>query len=275
MSAFGYTKYGVAFGVAVRDAGTRISDKLMEATDRLATALFELGTCKGIEVNYQFLYPFVGGTQVSHSFNLADPKSKRIQFEDDTTVTHNQFGIIGPGNVELFGFDGTIIDNETGAMAPPTVAQCCCAYGIYCRSGVSADEVDFMANQITPVNTAHGIVCRRATYGDMVFWNGVNSASGYIVVATANPQGFYCSMRNTATPNTDAYKNGVRVGGLTTGQAANTAKFYLFRGSSHNYAFCYLSRDFGVNGLPYSSAALQAPMYAIVQKFQTWCGRQV
>src|SRR5580765_133340 len=98
MSAFGYTRYGQQFGVASRSAGARISDKLMEATDRLAAALFELGTCRGLEDNYNFLYPFVGGTQVSHSFNLADPSKNRIQFDDDTTVTHNQFGITGPGN---------------------------------------------------------------------------------------------------------------------------------------------------------------------------------
>src|SRR4029077_17375780 len=105
MSAFGYTRYGQNFGVAARNGGVRVSDKLMEATDRLATALFEHGTCKGLEENYTFLYPFVGGTQVAHSINLADPSARRIQFEDDTTVTHDANGITGPGNVQLFGFE--------------------------------------------------------------------------------------------------------------------------------------------------------------------------
>ena len=128
MSAFGYTRYGSAFGTAARDAGARVSDKLMEATDRLATGLFELGGCNGLEKNYTFLYPFVGGTQVAHSINLADPSKNRIFFDDDTTVTHNANGITGPGNVQLFGFDDT------------TVTGTCCSYGVYCRSGVSADQ---------------------------------------------------------------------------------------------------------------------------------------
>jgi hypothetical protein len=267
MSAFGYTRYGAAFGVAVNDAGTRISDKLLTATDRLAVSLFELGACKGLEQNYTFLYPFVGGTQVAHSFNLADPSKYRIQFEDDTTVTHNANGITGPGNVQLFPF-------EAAVPGAPTLTECCCSYGIYCRSGVSADQADMLAHQISP-NVAHGIVCRRATYGDTVYYNGTNSAAGYLVVANSNPQGFYTSMRATTSNAHHAYKNGVNVASIGSGQAVNTNTFYLFSGNSHNLAYCFLTKNFNVSGFPYSTAAFQTPMYQIVQKFQTWCGRQV
>ena len=123
------TVWGFAFGTAARDAGARVSDKLMEATDRLATALFELGSCAGLETNYTFLYPFVGGTQVAHSINLADPSRNRIFFDDDTTVTHNANGITGPGNVQLFPF-----------RDPSTETGCYCAFGVYCRSGVRSDK---------------------------------------------------------------------------------------------------------------------------------------
>lgn len=259
MSAFGLTRYGQKFGVAARAAGARISDKLLEATDRLAVALFELGNCAGLEKNYTFLYPFVGGTQVAHSFNLADPSKNRIQFEDDTTVIHNASGITGPGNVQLFPFEGTsAVDAE-------------CGWGLYQRSGVSADAVDMIAQQGSP-SVLHAIVCRRATYGDTVYWTGVNSASGYMIVANSNPQGFYAAMRYLQYSN--AYKNGVNVANLSTGAAANTATFYLFSGNSHNIAYCYLTRNFNVSGMPYSHQ-MNTDMYAIVQKFQTWCGRQV
>ena len=260
MSAFGYTRYGQKFGVAVRDAGTRISDKLMEATDRLAIALFELGTCQGLEKNYTFLYPFVGGTQVAHSFNLADPGKNRILFEDDTTVTHNQNGITGPGNVQLFPFEDT------------STAGCYCSFGIYCRSGVSADQIDMIAQSGVNNANVHAIVCRRATYGDTVYWNGLNTASGYIAVANSNPQGFYSSMRNSSGHY--VYKNGTNVGAIATGAAGNTGIFYLFSGNSHNLAFCYLTKRDTINGIPFSHP-MNASFYAIVQKFQTWCGRQV
>jgi hypothetical protein len=271
MSAFGYTRYGQNFGVAARDGGVRISDKLLEATDRLATALFELGSCAGLEKNYTFLYPFVGGTQVAHSINLADPSKNRIAFEDDTTVTHNSLGITGPGNVQLFPFEK--------AGATPTVAECCCAYGVYQRSGVSADQYDMMCyNPAVTTAVAHGIVCRRATYGDTVYWNGVNSGSGYIAVANSNPQGFYTSMRANET-NHHVYKNGVNVGGIGTGAAANSATFYLFGGNSHNIAYCFLTKSWNAasgygGGIPHTGP-MQTTLYAIVQKFQTWCGRQV
>ena len=261
MSAFGMTRYGVAFGVAVHDAGTRISDKLTEATDRLATALFELGSCQGLENNYAFLYPFVGGTQVAHSFNLADPGKNRIQFEDDTTVTHNQFGITGPGNVQLFPFEAAI----PGA---PTLVECGCVFGIYNRTAASANAPDLMASQ-APV--AHGIYCRN-TDGMAYFYNGNATGVGSIVVA--NPQGFYSSMRATISNMTHAYRNGVNVVNLAAGQAVNTSTFHMLGSGSHNLAYCFLSKNFNVSGLLYTDP-MQASMYAIVQKFQTWCGRQV
>jgi hypothetical protein len=261
MSAFGYTRYGQKFGVAVRDGGARISDKLLEATDRLAAALFELGSCIGLERNYHFLYPFVGGTQVAHSFNLADPSLRRIAFEDDTTVTHNSFGITGPGNVQLFGFDNP--------------GDPFCSWGIYQRSGVSADQTDFGAyDNVGPAY--HAIVCRRATYGDTVYWSGINNSSGYIVVANSNPQGFYTSMRNPASGGGGhlAYKNGVNVGSQSTGEYGNSQPFYLFGGNSHNIAFCYLTKGYAINGVPYTHQ-MNASFYQIVQKFQTWLGRAV
>src|SRR4029077_4506045 len=281
MSAFGYTRYGVAFGVAVNDAGTRITDNVMWATDRLATDLFELGACKGLENNYQWLYPFVGGTQVSHSFNLANPSKYRIAFEDDTTVTHNANGITGPGNVDLFGFESstTVVDADGDTVpGPPTAVDCCCSYGIYCRSGVSADQNDFLCYPFTGTATvAHGITCRRVVDGNAVFYNGANSASGYVLVAVANPQGFYSSMRLTTatTPgNHHCYKNGALIGSIGTGGAANSQLFRLFRGNSHNLAFCYLSKNQVKSGLPFTTV-MQGSYYTIMQKFQTWCGRKV
>jgi hypothetical protein len=261
MSAFGLTRYGQNFGVAIRAAGARISDKLLEATDRLATSLFELGSCLGLEKNFHFLFPFVGGTQVAHSFNLADPSLRRIAFEDDTTVTHNQFGITGPGNVLLFGFD------QPGDPF--------CSWGIYQRSGVSADQVDFGAfTNVGPA--AHGIVCRRATYGDTVYWGGINNSSGYIVVANSNPQGFYADMRQNGGGHY-SYKNGTNVGSQATGAYGNDQPFYLFGGNSHNIAFCYLTKGQGFvggNGVPYTHE-MNVSFYQIVQRFQTWLGRAV
>lgn len=275
MSAFGYTKYGCAFGVAARAGGARISDKLMEATDRLAVGLFELpgagnggvagsdGPIAGpLENTYNFLYPFVGGTQVAHSINLADPSKNRIQFDDDTTVTHNANGITGPGNVQLFPFEGSASTDAD------------CSFGIYQRSGVSDDRNDIIAQQAaSPTNIAHAIVCRRSTYGDTVYYGGVVSSAGWVAVANTNPQGFYTQMRLGAT-NFNVYKNGTNVGYLGTGQAGNTGTFYLFSGNSHNIAFCYLTKSYYKNNLPYTNQ-WNSSMYAVVQKFQTWCGRAV
>ena len=262
MSAFGYTRYGAKFGAAVRKAGTRISDKLMEATDRLAVALFELGGGNGLEKDYTFLYPFVGGTQVAHSFNLADPSKNRIQ--QFRTATHNANGVTGPGQVDLFPFEGT------------TATDAECVWGIYQRSGVSDDNLDIYCQNLIPpavTSVVHGISSRRATYGDSVYYTGINNASGYMVIANNNSQGFYSAMRYQQYSN--AYKNGVNVANLNTGAAGNDGTFVLLNGgNAHNIAYAFLSKRFNVSGFPYDHQ-LHAYMYAIVQQFQTWCGRAV
>jgi hypothetical protein len=275
MSAFGYTKYGVAFGVAANDAGARISDKLMEATDRLAAALHILGKGKGLDNDYQWVYPFVGGTQASHSINLANPSKYRIFFEDDTTLTHDKNGVTGPGDCRLWPFEGSV--DAAGDPIAATAVQCCCAFGLYNRTATNTtSQQDLLAIQTSPAR-AHGIVCRRSTSGDAVFWNGVNDGTGYIVVVVPNAQGFYSSMRQTTATTPGAhycYKNGVRLGSIATGGAANPVPFDLFNGNSHNLAFVYLSKNQTVSGLPFTDA-MQTSYYSIVQKFQTWCGRQV
>jgi hypothetical protein len=258
MSAFGYTRYGQKFGAAVRAAGVRLSDYHLSATDRLASELFELGGCHGLETNFTFLYPFIGGTQVSHSFNLADPSRNRIQ--TFTSVTHDANGITGnPGMVTLFPFEsGSVADAE-------------CSYGVYQRSGVSSDQND-MLMYLSSGPVIHGINCRQSTYGNAVFFGGVGNATGYISVATPNPQGFYTAMR--LLQYFYGYKNGVNLGGLTTGAAGNSETFYLLGNSTHNIAFCYLTRNFTQSGFAFNHE-MNASFYSIVQKFQNTIGRAV
>jgi hypothetical protein len=263
VSAFGYTRYGQKFGAAVRAAGVRLSDYHLSATDRLAAELFELagnvgfgGSNTGLENSYTFLYPFVGGTQVSHSFNLADPSRNRIL--NFGTVTHSANGITGPATVQLFPFEG------------PTVQDAECIWGVYQRSGVSDDQNDMFCYS---GEAAHGIVCGRTTYRDMVFYTGAVNTQGYMAVANNNPQGFYTAMRYLQYAN--AYRNGVNVANLATGAAANPETWYLlYSGSSHNIAYAFLSRKFAVSGLPYAHE-IHPAMYTIVQRFQATIGRAV
>ena len=133
-----------------------------------------------------------------------------------------------------------------------------------------------IAQQASP-NVIHALACRRVVDGNTVYYGGVSTSAGYILVANSNPQGFYAGMRQVSGSTFGtfwAYKNGVVVGSLATGGAANTALFYLFSGNSHNLAFCYLSKNQTVSGLPFTTV-MQAAFYAIVQQFQTWCGRKV
>ena len=84
-------------------------------------------------------------------------------------------------------------------------------------------------------------------------------------------------MRQTTATTPGAhyiYKNGASLGSIATGGAANSQLLRLFWNGTHNYAFCYLSKNQVKSGLPFTTV-MQTSYYSIVQKFQTWCGRQV
>jgi hypothetical protein len=272
MSAFGYTRYGQKFGVAVRDAGTRISDKLMEATDRFAVELHEWGGAS-LDKLFNFLYPFVGGTQVSHSYNLANPDRGRISFDDDTTVTHSANGITGPGNVD------TGLTWEGG-----TVNDTYCVLGVYSRTATARDNYDLLI--IQPVGSFHvlqSVTCRRSTDGNMLCYSGNSGVAGaYVLVAVANAQGLFTGFRNGSGGGfCYQYRNGVFLGNSTPANAGAVqpnwpaSTFFLLGGGTQNLALAFVMRSVSTEGAVGQTSANQASLYPIVQRFQTRCGRAV
>jgi hypothetical protein len=270
MSAFGYTRYGQKFGVAVRDGGTRISDKLMEATDRFAVELHEWGGAS-LDKLFNFLYPFVGGTQVSHSYNLANPDRGRISFDDDLTVIHNANGITGPGDVD------TGLTWEGG-----TVNDTYCTLGVYSRTATARDNYDLLIIQpVGSYHVLHSVTARRAYDGNMLSYAGNSGVGGaYVLVAVANAQGLFTQFRNYSNV-TYQYRNGVFLGNSTPAYAGAVqpnwpaSKFHLLNGGTQNLALAFVMRSVYTEGAIGQQHPTNASLYTIVQRFQTRCGWQV
>lgn len=264
MSALGLNRFAQAYAVAVNDAGTRIADKPITCVDRLVHGLFEWGGGVSPQTSFRFVYPFVGGTAVAHSFNLADPTTGRINWVG--TVTHNVNGITG---------DGVTGRGETGVtLAGSTGADACVAVGVYSRSasiGLLAEIGNFPAGG--GVSNQIGIMCK---WTDLANYSYNGMQMGF---TPTNSQGLFSAFRTTSAIGFYSCQNGViKVNDIVTALAAPANPLNPFmlltRGdlypSSRNLAFAFLSNTFP--GVP---AADQAGLYSVIQAFQTRLGRQV
>lgn len=262
------------FAAAVNDAGTRLNSRQDTSVDLLAWRLFEWGGGKDLDTTFRFVYPFIGGTAVAHSFNLADPSVGRVEWED--TVTHTNLGIVGDGisgvgktNVTLAG--GTQADAFVSFGAYSRTANA----GVYCELG--------------NYTTGGFLIYSRYTDGREVIYMGGTGMG----LAVANSQGLFSGLRTTAA-SAYIYRNGV----LITSSVANTniavdppvpflilayydpiadpdlGAFKAF--SNRNLAFAFLTNAANTPGIgAIFSTAKQAELYSYVQTFQTRLLRQV
>lgn len=101
---------------------------------------------KGLKINgtwskYIALYPLIGGTAFSHSFNLKDPRNLDAAYRVawNGTLTHNAQGVTGGG-----GFGDTFCNLNS---ISPVSAEA--SFSSYLRSQVSGDQVTMGARSAT------------------------------------------------------------------------------------------------------------------------------
>lgn len=281
MSAFGLNRFTQAYAVAVNAAGTRIADKPISCVDRLASDLFEWNGNIELKDYYRFLYPFVGGTAVSNSFNLADPSTARIAWNSAAVIVHNVNGWTSDSSTNPHGDTG-VRDN------PITLNSYACSWGLYCRTAnvVGGADINGMYSASPTSTLVHAYL--RNTDGRTYFWWGSNATSPpttSVNVTTPNSQGLFTAFRNTpASPGYFGYRNGtnitsssVPVGAVAPTEPATTNWWLGWYGLGRNYAFAFLEWDYVTHpatAISHQHAA-QANLYAIIQNFQQRLGRSV
>jgi len=204
------------------------------------------------------LYPFVGGSATTHSYNLKDPTTYQITWAG--TVTHNANGITGDGST---GYGNT-------GFAPSIMPQNSLGAAIYVRSASTTSGHEFSA-ALNGVGTGDFNVIVRTTL-QVSQTRGLGPTFG-----TTSP-GFFSGSR-IAVNDMRTFRNGVQTGITTTTatESNTTVPVYVLAFNNgfnvpNGFSNAQLSFATIKQGL---SATEEAALYQIVQRYQTALGRAV
>lgn len=268
----GQLAYGTLPGPTDPDAiaflnATGITDKTIQtAIDNLVISLKDYN----IWSYFYALYPFVGGTETTHKYNLIDPQDTdgayRLTFVG-SGWTHNSNGITGDGNTVA----KTHFDIGTGATTNDFHMS------IYNRTDLNENKYD-MGVFVAPNDT--GLITRGYDATGR-FYATFGTTSGYTFTSNSDARGHYIANRNPLTTSvSDGYKNGTNVFSQSQTHAKPTGKSLGIGASnrdtppteegtsaSKNYALASFGEGF--------TDVEAANFYTAVQAFQTELGRNV
>ncbi len=202
------------------------------------------------------IYPFVGGTALSNSFNLKNTNLYQIAWHG--LVTHNSDGITGDGSTG-YGDTGYNV-NEINNFS----------LGIYSRTNNEEATYEIGSFNSSLSNTATYIRIR--VTGTMFYnINSIepssvtnNDSLGFFASSRVSDTDLLYNIRGTSTTITKVSDNTPSLDLYILGLNFNNS---LFGASSKNLAFCYLSKGISSNELNL--------LASIVQTFQTALGRNI
>jgi hypothetical protein len=206
------------------------------------------------------LYPFVGGTSTSNSYNLKNTSQYQITWSGG--VTHSSNGVT---------FNGTNGYGNTGLNQLSVLTQNSQHISFYSRTNTDGN---FGEIGVRSVATAYTMLQVKYSNTFVVpineFYNFADNS------ANANGQGFYVGNRTGATLRNN-WKNGSKV--HTSSSASQTqANFNFFVGALNNAgsAAAYTNKQCAFASIGDGLTDTEASnFYTAVQAFQTTLGRQV
>jgi len=210
---------------------------------------------------FDAIYPFVGGTDFTHKFNLMNPADTNAAFRLQFTggYVHNANGI-GPNGINTWtdtfyneSVSGLLNDKHISIYSRTNINQLFCDLGVYDGNVTSTDIIPRIASNIC-------------------FMRNSSQTGSF---ANTDSRGFYLNNRTSSTENR-AYKNST-LNVLTSTStsllnfnyyinAINQAGIAAFR-SNRNIAFASIGRSF--------TDGEAVIFYNAVQTLQTALSRQV
>lgn len=222
----------------------------------------------GLWTKQDAIYPFVGGTEASCSYNLKNPVASAAGFQllSNGTITYNSTGATGDGST---GYLNT-------QYAIPAGKQNSFGMGAYCRNNVQGNFC--IMGACTNASSAFSQMYLRQAGAGNALEAEINQNVMINVFNNTNSQGFYVGSR-TASNVVVTYKNGAAVASDTDASAVPTiATINLLARNTTGPA---VRASFATYNIAYAfmGDGLTAPealtYYSIVQTFQTMLGRQV
>lgn len=196
------------------------------------------------------VYPFVGGTSSTHSYNLKNTAQYQITWSG--TVTHNSNGITGNGSngTGNTGFSGNVGTNFTVSSG---------SYGAYIRSGF---------------NTVH--VFMGCVSNSVFFYNNggaVYTNYGSVLLSTGAPTFTRLVAASHLSTTLTAYRDGGSVSSTTgTPTTSAASDFYVLSTGATNFTTANLAFAYMSEGL--TSGEISS-LNTAVNTFQTTLGRNV
>lgn len=216
----------------------------------------------GLWTKMKAIYPFVGGTASSHSYNLKNTAQFQITWFGG--MTHNSNGITGNGT-NAYGLTNIFPSTD---LTPTNTSM-----GVYVRNNITGNSSDM----VSYTSGFNGYALQIKWSDGNAYWviadNSFGSAGNFYAVAT----GLFSMSRIDNTKRT-LYKNNSSVSVVSVGTtsfgalpnlpiAARSDSGVIQFFSLRNYAF-------GFVGLGLTDTEV-SNLYTAVQAFQTTLGRQV
>ena len=204
------------------------------------------------------LYPMVGGTATSNSYNLKNTAQYQITWSGG--VTHSSTGakfggVNGFGNTNLNGL--SVLTQDSTHLS------------FYSRTQSNGTEVEIGA-----AAPANGSLIEIRTAGTTYF--RVNSSASYLTYVDADSRAFYMANR-TASNIVNGWRNSTKVATGTTA-SSSLYNFNLFLGAlnENGNAIYYTTKECAFASIGDGLTGTEAAnFYTAVQAFQTTIGRSI
>lgn len=201
------------------------------------------------------LYPFIGGTNSQHAWNLKDTTTYKITWYGGVTSSAN--GILGNGTN---GYGDTFLANNVMAQNDAHIS-------LYSRTDTNAAAYDMGSWN----GSIFGSFIRARTSGN--FQHTINSST-YSSNANSDGRGFYLVSRKNNTSITGYKNNTPYLNTFVTSNSNIATSFKILRVGEYNGEYSPRNLAFASIGDGLTDAeALN--FYTAVQAFQTTLGRQV
>lgn len=209
------------------------------------------------------LYPFVGGTNAKHTWNLKNTAQFQISWGGGVTSSAN--GITG--SVNGFG--------NTGLIPSTSLTNNSLNVTVYSRTNnvANSTEIGCSTTSFLPII---GLGLRGLA--DTIIFDCYDFSAHRLTPLNLDSRGFFHGNILTST-NQKVYKNGVSIGSNTTAQTQTqptTQPIYILARNDSGTAANYSARNLAFasigDGLTDTEAA---NFYTAVQAFQTTLGRQI
>ena len=214
----------------------------------------------GVFDKMKAIYPFVGGTASSHSFNLVNTSLHQITWFGG--ITHDSNGVT-PNGTNGYGNLNFNPRTHLGTQS---------SMGTYIRvNNTTSGKVDYGSSNLDGFQNA----CLIASFGNLIYFQNIGSGND-ITTPNATTNAFFHTGLDTSN-NLFAFKNSTLLLSKTpavigTPPNVNTTLFAFNAGGVNSFSPRPSSFFFAASG---TTQADNGNIYYCIQKFQTTLGRQV